>query len=311
MGESILIDELIRRLNTIAAGEQILVNEPMAKHTTMRVGGPADVLFLPDSAGEVARALAWAGELGVPALLMGNGSNLIVRDGGVRGLVISLGERFSRIRVQGEELTAQAGASLKRVAAAAQEAGLSGLEFAAGIPGTLGGGVAMNAGAYGGQVSDVLVDAQVLLDGEAVTLTRAEMEMGYRSTVPLKRGLPVLSARFRLTRDDPEAIAERARRFNALRREKQPLSFPSAGSVFKRPVGQFAGALIEAAGLKGLTVGGAQVSEKHAGFIINLGDATATDVLKLIAEVQRRVQAHAGVWLETEVRIVGTDEAGQ
>lgn len=135
--------------------------------------------------------------------------------------------------------------------------------------------------------------------------------MGYRSTVPLKRGLPVLSARFRLTRDDPEAIAERARRFNALRREKQPLSFPSAGSVFKRPVGQFAGALIEAAGLKGLTVGGAQVSEKHAGFIINLGGATATDVLKLIAEVQRRVQAHAGVWLETEVRIVGTDEAGQ
>ena len=311
MGESILIDELIRRLNTIAADEQILVNEPMAKHTTMRVGGPADVLFLPDSIEEVAKALAWAGELGVPALLMGNGSNLIVRDGGVRGLVISLGERFSRIRVQGEELTAQAGASLKRVAAAAQEAGLSGLEFAAGIPGTLGGGVAMNAGAYGGQVSDVLVDAQVLLDGEAATLTRAEMEMGYRSTVPLKRGLPVLSARFRLTRDDPEAIAERARRFNALRREKQPLSFPSAGSVFKRPAGQFAGALIEAAGLKGLAVGGAQVSEKHAGFIINLGDATATDVLKLIAEVQRRVQAHAGVWLETEVRIVGTDEAGQ
>ena len=306
-----MIDALLERLHTLATDEQILVNEPMAKHTTMRVGGPADVLFLPDSIEEVAKALAWAGELGVPALLMGNGSNLIVRDGGVRGLVISLGERFSRIRVQGEELTAQAGASLKRVAAAAQEAGLSGLEFAAGIPGTLGGGVAMNAGAYGGQVSDVLVDAQVLLDGEAATLTRAEMEMGYRSTVPLKRGLPVLSARFRLTRDDPEAIAERARRFNALRREKQPLSFPSAGSVFKRPAGQFAGALIEAAGLKGLAVGGAQVSEKHAGFIINLGDATATDVLKLIAEVQRRVQAHAGVWLETEVRIVGTDEAGQ
>ena len=306
-----MIDALLERLHTLATDVQILVNEPMAKHTTMRVGGPADVLFLPDSIEEVAKALAWAGELGVPALLMGNGSNLIVRDGGVRGLVISLGERFSRIRVQGEELTAQAGASLKRVAAAAQEAGLSGLEFAAGIPGTLGGGVAMNAGAYGGQVSDVLVDAQVLLDGEAATLTRAEMEMGYRSTVPLKRGLPVLSARFRLTRDDPEAIAERARRFNALRREKQPLSFPSAGSVFKRPAGQFAGALIEAAGLKGLAVGGAQVSEKHAGFIINLGDATATDVLKLIAEVQRRVQAHAGVWLETEVRIVGTDEAGQ
>ena len=301
--------ELIVRLKQ--QGVKFFTNEPMAKHTSFKIGGPADILACPSDAEQLKAAVQAAKECGVAVFIMGNGSNLIVRDGGVRGLVISLGERFSRIRVQGEELTAQAGASLKRVAAAAQEAGLSGLEFAAGIPGTLGGGVAMNAGAYGGQVSDVLVDAQVLLDGEAATLTRAEMEMGYRSTVPLKRGLPVLSARFRLTRDDPEAIAERARRFNALRREKQPLSFPSAGSVFKRPVGQFAGALIEAAGLKGLTVGGAQVSEKHAGFIINLGGATATDVLKLIAEVQRRVQAHAGVWLETEVRIVGTDEAGQ
>lgn len=307
MGETFLIDVLLQRLHTIATDEQIFENEPLDKHTTMRVGGVADIYFLPESAAQMAQALSWAGELDVPVLLMGNGSNLIVRDGGVRGLVVALGERFSRIRVEGEELIAQAGASLARVAVCAQEAGLSGLEFAAGIPGTLGGGVAMNAGAYGGQISDVLVDAQVLENGAEVTLTRAEMEMGYRTTLPLKRGLPVLSARFRLARGDAQAIQEKMRCLNAQRREKQPLSLPSAGSVFKRPAGHFAGALIEAAGLKGLCVGKAQVSEKHAGFIVNLGGATARDVLGLIAQVQARVQAHAGVWLETEVRIVGED----
>ena len=225
----------------------------------------------------------------------------------MRGLVVCLGERFARVEIDGEELRAQAGASLARVASMAQEAGLAGLEFAAGIPGTLGGGVAMNAGAYGGQLSDVLIDASVLLDGEEVTLSREAMEMGYRTTLPLRRGLPVLSARFRLTRDDPAAILARMKELNARRRDKQPLSFPSAGSTFKRPEGHFAGALIEAAGLKGLTVGGAQVSEKHAGFIINRGGATAGDVLSLIAEVQERVYAHAGVRLETEVRVVGEE----
>ena len=302
-----MIDELIRRLRAIALEEQILQNEPLAAHTTMRVGGAADVFFLPDSALQTMRALEIAREMGLPALLMGNGSNLIVRDGGVRGLVVCLGERFARVRVEGEEISAQAGASLARVAAVAQEAGLSGLEFAAGIPGTLGGGVAMNAGAYGGQLSDALTEARVLLDGREVAFAREEMEMGYRTTLPLKRGLPVLSARFRLTRDDPAAILARMKELNARRREKQPLNFPSAGSTFKRPEGHFAGALIEAAGLKGLRVGGAQVSEKHAGFIVNRGGATARDVLELIAQVQARVQAHAGVLLETEVRIVGDD----
>ena len=302
-----MIDALLERLHTLATDEQILVNEPMAKHTTMRVGGPADVLFLPDSIEEVAKALAWAGELGVPALLMGNGSNLIVRDGGVRGLVVCLGERFARVDIDGEELRAQAGATLARVASLAQEAGLAGLEFAGGIPGTLGGGVAMNAGAYGGQLSDVLVEAAVLQDGEEVVFSREALEMGYRVTLPLKRGLPVLWARFRLTRDDPAAILARMKELNARRREKQPLSFPSAGSTFKRPEGHFAGALIEAAGLKGLTVGGAQVSEKHAGFVVNRGGATAKDVLSLIAEVQKRVYDHAGVRLEMEVRVVGEE----
>ena len=273
----------------------------------MRVGGPADVFFLPDCAAQVKQALEIARELGLPALLMGNGSNLIVRDGGVRALVICLGERFARVDIDGEVLTAQAGATLARVASMAQEAGLAGLEFAGGIPGTLGGGVAMNAGAYGGQLSDVLIEACVLLDGEEVILSREALEMGYRVTLPLKRGLPVLWARFRLTRDDPAAILARMKELNARRREKQPLSFPSAGSTFKRPEGHFAGALIEAAGLKGLTIGGAQVSEKHAGFVVNRGGATAGDVLSLIAEVQERVYAHAGVRLETEVRVVGEE----
>ena len=301
------MEELIRRLRQICADGQLFENEPMSRRTTMRVGGCADLFFLPDSAGQLAQALAWAGEAGVDTLLMGNGSNLIVRDGGVRSLVIALGERFSRIRVEGETLWAQAGASLSRVAGAAQEAGLSGLEFAAGIPGTLGGGVAMNAGAYGGQLSDVLTDAQALLNGEEVTLACEEMRLGYRTSAPLIEGYPVLSARFRLTRDDPEAILTRMKRMNAQRREKQPLNFPSAGSVFKRPEGHFAGALIENAGLKGLRVGGAQVSEKHAGFIVNTGEATATDVLQLIETVRQRVWEHSGVRLETEVRIVGED----
>ena len=191
------------------------------------------------------------------------------------------------------------------MAAAAQAAGLTGLEFASGIPGTLGGGCAMNAGAYGGQLSDSLVDARVLLDGAVRALTREEMQMGYRTTLPLRRGGIVLGARFALEPGDGAAILERMRELNARRREKQPLNFPSAGSVFKRPEGHFAGALIEQAGLKGAAIGGAQVSPKHAGFIVNTGGATAADVLALIAHVQREVLRASGVRLETEVRIIG------
>jgi len=301
------MQSLIRRIETISSPEQLLLNESMASHTTIRVGGPADAFYMPESVEQLRQSLDWARSLSVPVLLMGNGSNLIVRDGGVRGLVVALGERFSRIRVEGDEMTAQAGASLKHVSLAAQEAGLSGLEFAAGIPGTLGGGTAMNAGAYGGQLSDVLLSADVLLDGEVRTLSLEEMQMGYRTTLPLSLNCPVLSVRFRLTRGDPAAILDRMNCLNLRRRERQPLNYPSAGSVFKRPEGHFAGALIEEAGLKGLTNGGAQVSEKHAGFIINLGGATAKEVLELMEEVRSRVFARSGVMLEPEVRIVGED----
>lgn len=294
-------------LNTLRkiAPDRVLENAPMSRYTTFRVGGPADVLFLPASVEELRTALAAAKAEGVPVCLIGNGSNLIVRDGGIRGLVIALGEPFSELRVEGAQVWAQAGARLSAVAAAAQRAGLAGLEFASGIPGTLGGGCAMNAGAYGGELKDVLVWADVLLDGELRRLSRDEMEMGYRSTMPLRRGAIVLSACFELRQDDPETIQERMRDLANRRREKQPLNLPSAGSTFKRPEGHFAGALIEQCGLKGCRIGGAQVSEKHAGFIVNVGDATAADILQLIAHVQAVVQAQTGVLLETEVRVLG------
>ena len=301
------MSQLIEALSAIAGSHQILENEPMSRHTTFRVGGPADMLFLPESEEQLLQALSIAREAGVPCFVIGNGSNLVVKDGGIRGLVIALGEGMAAIARAGETLTALAGASLARVSAYAQASGLSGLEFASGIPGTLGGGCAMNAGAYGGQLSDVLVDARVLLDGEVRTLTVEEMQMGYRTSLPLRRSGIVISARFALTPDNPEAIAARMRELNARRRDKQPLNYPSAGSTFKRPEGYFAGALIEQAGLKGKRVGGAQVSEKHAGFIVNTGGATAADILTLIGTVQDEVADRFGVRLETEVRILGED----
>lgn len=286
---------------------QLLRDEPMSRHTTFRIGGPADMMFFPAMEQQIALAIRLALDYHIPYTVIGNGSNLIVRDGGVIGLVIALGERFSHISIENNVLTAEAGATLSKVATEAQRAGLSGLEFASGIPGTLGGGCAMNAGAYGGQLSDALIDARVLIDGEIRTLMRDEMQMGYRTTLPLREGGIVLSARFRLQSGDPNAISEQMRELNARRREKQPLNFPSAGSVFKRPEGYFAGALIEQAGLKGAQIGGAQVSEKHAGFIVNIGNATAGDVLTLIERVQKTVFEHSGVHLETEVRVIGEE----
>jgi len=296
---------LYDKLLTFSQADQLLLNEPMSRHTTFRVGGPADMMYFPSTSEQLVKALEAAKETNVPAMVMGNGSNMIVRDGGIRGLVIVLGERFAKVSVEGEILTAQAGASLAKIAATAQAASLAGLEFASGIPGSLGGGCAMNAGAYGGQLSDGLIDAQVYLNGEVRTMTKDELQMGYRTTLPLREGGIVLSARFKLTPDDESEIAARMKDLNARRRDKQPLNFPSAGSTFKRPEGHFAGALIEQAGLKGRTVGGAQVSEKHAGFIVNIGGATAADIIELIKVVQDEVLRVFGVQLETEVRIIG------
>ena len=299
--------ELTRRLRAFAGADRVLEDEPMSRHTTFRVGGPADVLFLPADAGEVLRAMAEARALDLPCFVKGNGSNLLVRDGGVRGLVIELGDPMSAVVIKGTSLRAQAGASLARIAREAATASLSGLAFASGIPGSVGGAVAMNAGAYGGEIKNALYRALVLEQGEARWKTAEELHLGYRSSDILRDGLTVLEAEFSLTPGDRDAILAEMNDLARRRREKQPLSLPSAGSTFKRPEGHFAGALIEAAGLKGYRVGGAQVSELHAGFLVNAGGATARDVLALIEDVQARVLASSGVMLEPEVRIIGEE----
>lgn len=298
--------ETLRRASTPA---QVLEHEPMARHTTLRVGGPAEILFSPASEKQLLFAVEAARSAGVPARIIGNGSNLLVLDGGLPGLTIRLGETFSEVSVDGSRITAQAGALLSRVAAAARDASLTGLEFASGIPGSVGGGMAMNAGAYGGQLSDVFESCRALdpETGIISALGPAEMALGYRESAALSRGLIVTEATFRLTAGEREAIQARMDDLNARRRDKQPLSLPSAGSTFKRPEGYFAGALIEQAGLKGLRVGGASVSEKHAGFVVNDAGATAGDVLALIRLIQARVFEHSGVRLEPEVRILGTE----
>ena len=296
-------------LRAATSTAQVLEHEPMARHTTMRVGGPAEILFSPASEGELLFAVREAKRAGAPFRIIGNGSNLLVLDGGLPGLTIRLGEAFSKISVDGNQIRAQAGALLSRVAAAARDASLTGLEFASGIPGSAGGGMAMNAGAYGGQLSDVVEGCRALdpETGIISALGPAEMALGYRESAALSRGLIVTEAAFRLTAGDRSAIQAKMDDLSARRREKQPLNLPSAGSTFKRPEGHFAGALIEQAGLKGLRVGGACVSEKHAGFVVNDRNATARDVLDLIRLVQARVFEHSGVRLETEVRILGEE----
>ncbi|MBQ6595329.1 MAG: UDP-N-acetylmuramate dehydrogenase [Clostridia bacterium] len=295
----------LQALREILPEGRIEMNVPMARLTTFRIGGPADIVARPASEAEAVAVLRLAESSRVPAVVLGNGSNVIVRDGGIRGLVVLLGEDLANISVDGCRITAEAGAPLSRVAQAALGAGLAGLEFASGLPGSVGGACVMNAGAYDGQLRDVLIQARVYHASEVRTWKKAEMEMGYRTSRPLREGGIVLSAVFELREGDREAIGGLMRDLNNRRREKQPLNMPSAGSVFKRPVGLFAGRLIEDAGLKGFSIGGAQVSEKHAGFIVNTGNATAADVLALIAEVQRRVYASSGISLETEVRVLG------
>lgn len=290
----------------IFAPEQIKPDEPLSLHTTMRVGGPADVMVCPSAPEQVLQALSAAKSMGAPCLILGNGSNLIARDGGFRGLVILMAG-LSKIESDGCMIRAQAGATLPAVSAEALKRGLGGLEFASGIPGSVGGACAMNAGAYGEQISDALTRARVWMDERDQWLTSDQLEMGYRSTRILKRGGLVLEAEFALQSKDPAAIRQKMDQLNQQRRDKQPLNLPNAGSTFKRPEGHFAGALIESAGLKGTRVGQAQVSEKHAGFIVNLGGASAKDVLCLIEFVQQKVLDTHGVMLEREVRVVGED----
>lgn len=283
----------------------ILLNEPMSKHTTFKIGGPAD-LFIEVATSEVVQLVNVLRNQQIPFTVIGNGSNLLVSDEGIEGVVISFGKLSSEIIVTDDLITAEAGAMLSTVANTALKNGLTGLEFAAGIPGSVGGAVYMNAGAYGGEIKDVIISATVLTpDYQFVEYTKEDLALSYRHSALMEDGGIVLNMTIQLEKGNPDDIKATMDDFKERRISKQPLNYPSAGSTFKRPEGYFAGKLIEDAGLKGFTVGGAQVSEKHSGFVINIGNATAKDVLKLIQEVDSKVFGQFGVHLEPEVRIIG------
>lgn len=298
--------EIITRLEQILTKDRIRQNEPMKNHTTFRVGGPADI-FLTPSAEELPAVLSVCREEQMPVTVIGNGSNLLVGDQGIRGVVICIGSGMRGIRVDGEKIFLEAGVTLAAAAQQAAKAGLAGLEFASGIPGTFGGAVVMNAGAYGGEMKDVIVSVRVISeDGEILTLSKEKLDLSYRHSVIPERGYLVIDGELLLTREkDPHQITERMEELKKKRIEKQPLEYPSAGSTFKRPEGYFAGKLIMDAGLRGFSVGGAAVSEKHCGFVINKGNATAADICALMDEVTRIVKEKYAVTLEPEVKKVG------
>ena len=284
-----------------------LVNAPMSEHTTLKLGGPADYLVFPRSAAEIGALFAEAGAYNLPVTVIGHGSNLLVLDGGIRGLVICIGKNMRTITREGNLIRAQAGAMLGSVAVEAAEAGLSGLEFASGIPGTVGGGVTMNAGAYNGEMSQVVQSVRALSPGgEEITLSREEMDFRYRHSAVTEKNIIVTEATFELRPGDPARIRARMSELNARRAEKQPLDVPSAGSTFKRPEGFFAAALIDQCGLKGYSVGGARVSMKHAGFLVNTG-TSSKDFLELMHKVQQIVEERVGMKLEPEIKIIGEE----
>lgn len=291
---------------TCLGSDNVKLQEPMSKHTTFRIGGPADFYLCPHSTKEVQQTVQICKEENLPYFILGNGSNLLVSDKGYRGAIIQLWKNFSDISVKDCCITAKAGALLSKVAAEALEEGLTGMEFASGIPGTIGGAVFMNAGAYGGEMKDIIKEVKVLDDqGEIRVLSNEEMKLGYRTSIVKEKGYTVLSAVLQLKKAEVSVIRETMEDLKNRRTSKQPLDMSSAGSTFKRPEGYFAGKLIMDSGLRGFSVGGAQVSEKHCGFVVNKGGATAEDVTALIREVQRRVKEKFGVELETEVRFLG------
>ena len=296
------------KLNNVIAKDSILIDEPMSRHTTFRVGGPADFFVTPKAKEEVRDVIRICKEAGMPYYIIGNGSNLLVSDAGYRGVIVQICKEMNEVKVEGDLVKAQAGALLSGIAAKALAAELTGFEFASGIPGTIGGACVMNAGAYGGEMKDVLESVTVLTgEGEIIELGRNELELGYRTSVIAKKGYIVLGAVLKLERGDGEKIKTYMDELKEKRVTKQPLEYPSAGSTFKRPEGYFAGKLIEDAGLRGFQVGGAQVSEKHCGFVINRDHATAADIMELMRQVQIRVKENSGVDLEPEVKRLGDE----
>lgn len=286
--------------------KRVLQDEPMKKHTTFRVGGNADYFVMPQNAEEIKAIIELCKNVKMPYYILGNGSNLLVSDDGYCGVIIQIYKEMNNIEVIGETIKAQAGTLLSRVGNVALENELTGFEFAAGIPGTVGGAVVMNAGAYGGEMKDIIVNATVLTqEGDVVTLNKEELELGYRTSVIAKKSYIVLEAEYQLQKGDKEAIRAKMDELKTQRVTKQPLEYPSAGSTFKRPEGYFAGKLIQDAGLCGFQVGGAQVSEKHCGFVINKDRATAADIVELMRQVSEKVMQEFGVKLEPEVKTLG------
>lgn len=301
--------EIIKKFCDLLGEERVFTGEAMSRHTTFKIGGPADYFLMPDKGTDVGRIVKICKESAIPYFILGNGSNLLVGDGGYRGAVIQIYKNMSAVTVEGTEITVQAGALLSAVAAAAKNAALTGFEFAGGIPGTMGGAVVMNAGAYGGEMKDVLTEVTVMDDeGEIITLPADKLELGYRTSIIKTAGYIVLEAKLQLKEGDPEVIRETMKDLTIRRTTKQPLEYPSAGSTFKRPEGYFAGKLIMDSGLAGYQVGGAQVSEKHCGFVINAGGATARDVRTLMDDVRDVVYKKYGVTLEPEVKFLGDFE---
>lgn len=298
--------EIKQRFYDLLDEKQIMLDEPMSRHTTFRIGGTADYFLMPETYEELGAILKICNEEKMPCFILGNGSNLLVSDDGYRGVVIQMFRNMSAVEVCGRVVRAQAGASLAAIAAAAKNASLTGFEFAAGIPGTLGGAVVMNAGAYGGEMKQVLNQVTVMnREGEILTIPAEKLELGYRTSIVKTAGYFVLEAVILLKEGDQEVIRARMKELQELRTSKQPLEYPSAGSTFKRPEGYFAGKLIMDSGLAGYRVGGAQVSEKHCGFVINTGDATARDVMLLMAHIIKTVQTKYGVTLQPEVKFLG------
>ncbi len=300
-------DMTVRLISEIVSPSKVRTCEPMSRHTTFRIGGEADLLVEPAEVNQAEAVLKLLRQMQLPYLVIGNGSNLLVGDKGIRGVVVKLGNEFSAHDIEGEVITAQSGLKLSRLANFALGNCMTGLEFAAGIPGTVGGAVYMNAGAYGGEMKQVVQEVTCLDEnGNRRTISGQECEFGYRTSIFSHRtDWVILSCKLALKQGNPDAIKATMEDLAERRTSKQPLNYPSAGSTFKRPEGYFAGKLIQDAGLMGFRIGGASVSEKHAGFVVNDRDATAKDVLELIEAVQNKVEEKFGVRLEPEVRLVG------
>jgi UDP-N-acetylmuramate dehydrogenase len=297
---------LAREIEKIAGQENVKLDEPMKNHTSFKVGGPADILVTPVSVSQLSQILKLCKNKSVPVFVMGNGTNLIVRDKGIRGVVVKIFDNLNQFTVKDDIITAYAGILLSRVSTIAYENGLTGLEFACGIPGTLGGAVAMNAGAYGGEMKDVVVETEYMdKDGEIRVVRDDGHQFGYRTSFIQKNSGIVIKTSMKLKKGNKEEIKALMDDLTQRRQEKQPLEMPSAGSIFKRPEGYFAGKLIEDCGLRGHRIGGAEVSQKHCGFIVNTGDAKAKDILDLIEYIRNTVKMKFGVDMQTEVRIVG------